>query len=183
MQISPIKYLQSLPGYSRDLDSALEAATLHGIGHARHDRSYTPSPEEVDKCLAFLQNSDATNDPFSYTLAFFGTAGTVEEQHAAKIYNNHGARLLLLQLHRDLTLGPAAADLPSKQHGSSGMSTYTVMRAWRDGESMQPHQLGGPFDTLEEAKTHANSKGGYVRRDSDGASLAPGGGEEWIAKV
>lgn len=57
------------------------------------------------------------------------------------------------------------------------ITTYTCMRGWRDGEMMQPHQHGGPFDTVEEAAEYADRNGGYVRRDSDGATLE---GSDWI---
>lgn len=105
MKINTIKYLESLNGYSREVDSAVDAATLYGIGHERYNKDFTPTVEQIERCLAWLDQSDVTIDPFSETLALFGVTGTVEEQHAAKIKVNHGARMLLQQLRRDIAIG------------------------------------------------------------------------------
>jgi len=115
MHISTIKYLESLPGYTRELDGSLERATMYGIGHERSTYNYTPTIEQVDKCLAWLEHDDSIIDPHSYTLELIGGEGTVEEQHAAKLRNNHGARQLLEQLRSHLHAISIAAAIQERR--------------------------------------------------------------------
>lgn len=60
--------------------------------------------------------------------------------------------------------------------------TYSIYRGWADGESMCQHLIQGGFPSVEEAIDHSRL-GGYVVRESDGCSLAPGlknGEYEWL---
>jgi len=60
-------------------------------------------------------------------------------------------------------------------------TTYSIYRGWADGESMEPHLMHASIPTLEAAMDKSRL-GGYVVRDSDGASLMPkaDGGNCWV---
>jgi hypothetical protein len=105
MNISTIKFLESLAGYDKSFDQAIDDATLYGIGHARNDKKYTPCIAEIDKCLGWLDRSDEQVDPFSSTVELFGAGATAAEQHADKVKRNHGARLLLEKRRREILFG------------------------------------------------------------------------------
>lgn len=56
--------------------------------------------------------------------------------------------------------------------------TYKLMRGWRDGESMQPHEID-TFTDIDTAIDASFFLGGYVQRISDGAVFV-GGAKGWI---